>query len=581
MNNILTLSNIDETFVPKVGQRAVDLSQIHNSKLPVPLSFVVPNIVFHEFLLQNKLSLEIRKLLNMPDKSDDDYQDIYAKIKYIFEYATIPSEFREELFEAYEALSLGDNLDAQGLLEEDEPVVNLIISPSYTWPSEKYTGVLLNIQGFENFLNALKSCWLSLYSPEHLKLRDSKKIEEFSSGIIVQKFVNPECTVEAYSKSLLGNYEIPINAYFGLPDITYQLLKDRYSISRETFGIDSQEIRNQTHILLRNAKSGTLIKRTLGKRGNSQKILDKYIFEIARTVDRASIICKKHFRLVIFFESSKSTIFFVDRTGERNPEEEAKERKATSPSNIDKEEKSKEENSGKESLSELINSPIADDPLDTEQTESPKEENRKKENLEEHSTENPQSRKETSDAFGWETTINSETNPEVKKTTPVRAIILDENNDEFILAPIPEEKEQDKKEEEKIKEQKEDDDKKISESELLEKEIKKEEMKTENTFSPETPSSVQKPLGPDNEFYMSIILDLEPTIDQEISRRYQEKSGKIPSDINSALEELEQKDFPQKEQVFKLKKMKEMLERGENINLDIFLEVTEKLRREL
>lgn len=558
MNNILTLSSIDDSDMPKVGQRAVDLSKIHKAKMNAPISFVIPNIIYHEFIEQNNLSREVRDALNTPDKNEDDYADIYARIKTRFEYATVPKEFHEELLEAYETLN-GSAINAQALLSEDEPVVNLIISPSYAMKAEGFTGVLLNIHGFENFLNSVKSSWLSLYTPEHLKRRDREKITDFTCGIIVQKFIMAETTTDAFSKSPAGEYEISLSSYFGLPDITGRISRDNYAVSRETFGIESQKINLQEHILLANSKSGTLIKRSLGRKGSPQKVADKNIFELARLVEKLSSCIEKHLRCVIFSSPNANWVFFVDRTGERNSEQERAEyRKNHSNAGIKNEQAGLETaaNAGsalKETLSDMINSPVVED--------------------------TPEPAAKNEEAFAWETTINSNANP--NSSIPPKAIILpeipskqeekppenqpgekqetskqtafEENIDDFILAPATKPGAfQDSvfRKEEAI----------IQESSMIEKIQKNEE----------------KP----DDFYTSIILDLEPAIDQEIMKRYQQKFNEVPTEINAAMEKLSEEGLlPEKEQIFKLKNMKELLQKGETINLDSFLDITEKLRR--
>jgi hypothetical protein len=578
LNHLITLSSINDLDFQKVGQRAIDLSSAYKSKMNVPLSFIVPNLAFYEFLLQNKLMLEIRKIINNSDKTDESLENVYSQIKFLFESATIPEEFKEEFFEAYEALSQTETHSAQALLEGDEPVVNLIISPSYNVNSEKLSGVIFNIQGFDNFLNGLKSCWLSLYSPEHLKFREKNNIDEFTTGIIVQAFTSADCTVDAYSKSIIGNYDIPINAYFGLPDITYKIDKDHYSVSKESFGIVLQDIKHQGHILLRNIKSGTLLKRSLGSKGLVQKIEDKQILEIARNIERLSVILKLHFRIILFVNKSKNTVFFIDRIGERTPESEQEQRNGLkekmTPSNLSESiqdieggeikivPSESDKNQG-ESLAELINSPVYTDDSEKKQ----------------------ESALLSKEAFAWETTINSNENSEAKKKEKVKAIILDDqnaellesskemqkseqtlelnkkiiildNNDEFILSP-----------------------KKEKSSEYNAQVVDKSESEGETNQSAKASTSLT-PTNPDNEFFMSIILDIEPALDQEIMKRYQSKFDKVPVDVNIALEELSSTgEFPENEQVVKLKTMKNILERGETINLEVFLEVTEQLRK--
>lgn len=594
MRHLITLSSVTEADIQKIGQRAIDLSTVYKSKSSVPLSFIVPNTIFYEFLLQNKLILDIKNVISSFENISISAEEIYSKIKALFEMAIIPEEFREELYEAYEALSPTETHNAQALLEADEPVINLIISPNYTWDSEKLSGILFNIQGFDNFLNGLKSCWLSLYSPDHLKLRENKGIEEFSTGIIVQAFVQPECTVDAYSKSLIGDYDIPMNAYFGLPDITYSIGKDHYSVSKENFGITSEEVKHQDHILLRNIKSGTLLKRSLGSKGLIQKLSDKQILDIARHIDRLSIFSKLHFRIVLFTSSAEKIVFFIDRTSERISDSESKTTDYEKTIPVTKPNATKEfpdlneasvtlipTQTKEETLADMINAPIAEQ--DISDIASNKDSTQKDQNL---------NKKQNQNAFAWESTIISKENPEAKKTIPIKAIILDSQNQEKLQENTPidtaPKTERPKELSQQIIILNENDEFILSSKEESNEQTDKlqndnaEQVKTKNQPNTEMNTIQANPSasGPDNEFFMSIILDIEPALDQEIMNRYQSNFGKVPLDVNTALEELSSTgNFPQNEQIFKLKSMKSILEKGETINLDIFLEVTEELRK--
>jgi hypothetical protein len=584
LNQLITLSSISELDIAKVGQRAINLSIAYKSKANVPLSFIVPNSVFYEFLLQNKLILEIRKITNFSEKTDESFENAYLQIKSLFESSVIPEEFKEELFEAYEALSSTETHNAQALLEGDEPVINLIISPSYSMKSEKLSGVLFNIQGFDNFLNGLKSCYLALYSPEHLKERELNGINEFTAGIIVQEFIQADCTIDAYSKSLLGDYDIPINAYFGLPDITYKISKDHYSVSKDNFGIAAEEIKHQEHILLRNIKSGTLLKRSLGTRGLVQKIPDKQILEIARNIDKLSVFSKSHFRIILFAAKSKSIIFLIDKISERTAdledlpkkEIEIHEKNSSGTSQIGGNEEVKiTPNTAKvQTLAELVNSPISHEDYTAEEDNIEQNKNKDKEENTKNIANKPQEIVTSNQAFAKETKILPNEPAQFKSSEKQmelsEKIIILNDNDEFILSP---------KEQSSIKEA-------ISQVAPEVPKIKTEqnalsteqiELKTAQAERTVKPADL---VNPDNDFFMSIILDIEPALDQEILKRYQEKFEKVPADVTAALEELSAAGhLPENEQIFKLKSMKTILERGETINLEVFLEVTEELRK--
>jgi hypothetical protein len=260
-----------------------------------------------------------------------------------------------------------------------------------------------------------------------------------------------------------------------LPDITGTLVTYHYSISRETFELTTQDLKTQEHILLKNTKSGTLIKRSLGKKGETQKLPTKQIYEVARAIDKSSRLIHKHFRLLLFVCESENLIFFVDSFGERDSDLESSEHKKS------RFEQELEKPKNSESLAELINAPVVEDKEDTLETplenKSPKaiilEETDEEETLISKSDE------------GKEEKI-------VTEVTKEKIIILDDNDD-FILsqkndAPLP----------------------KNEDSEI--NQAKNTPIAQEKVDVSEKPKNSEKKINPDNEFFMSIILDLEPAL---------------------------------------------------------------------
>ncbi len=565
----MTLSNITDYDLPKVGLRAIDIAKANKLKVQTPLCFVVPHLIFEEFLLQNRMIIEINNIIERTTDINESLQQAYLDIRALFENSVIPEEFKENLMESYEALSTTGTHNAQAFLESDVPIVNLIVSPSYQQSSERLDGILLNIQGFGNLMNALKSCWLSLYLPEHIKFRKNKGITDFSAGVIIQTFKDPDVTIDASTKSSIGNYEIPMHAYFGLPDITYGLSKDFYSISRETFGLATENIVAQEYFLLKNKKSGTLLKRNLGKRGLAQKIQYKQILEIARMLDRLSNLACIHFRAILLIQGADNNLFLIDRLDVRDKENERNSSRNTEifTQSAAIKETSVAVTKKEESLNDIIAS--ASSISEPDETREHKEASDEKE----HKIDIKITLQDVQKIVEEEKELKTE---DLKTQEP--KVIIIEDDDNFILSEPEEIIKEEKQEEQKINNAK-------ANRETEEtKEVQHTLMNPENTNIKENLNQEQKEkttqtFDPNRDFYLGIILDIEPALDQEIMEKYRKSFGTNSPDVNTALNTLiDHNLLPEKEQILKLKEMKKLLEDGETINLDLFLGITEKLR---
>jgi len=310
----LTFNQIYDSDVSKVGFRAVDLATIYRSKQQIPLSFIVPDLLFEEFMLQNRLSIEISRILGKTNF--EDYSSInaaYLEIKGLFRLAKVPDEFLENLEEAYMTLNT-ESGDAQSLLKEKKsPSINLIVSAGYELDSQNLDGVILNIRGFDNFIDALKSSWLFLFNPTQLEFRKRKGIRDFSVGVIVQKFVDADSSVEAMSKSFIGNFDINLETYKGLPDIVRECSKDSYSLAREYLTIEHHDSSVQEYKIVKGDKSGLLVKRNLGKFGSDNKVEDALVIESARLVKKMAGILNNHFKAFLVIKNGEISFFLINR----------------------------------------------------------------------------------------------------------------------------------------------------------------------------------------------------------------------------------------------------------------------------
>lgn len=313
MQCTLSLSGIYGSESDKIGYRAVDIALVHRSKMPVPLSFVIPNHVFEDFVSQSKLLVKLNRISDAAFPIQDVEKE-YSEVKSLFSETEFSTEVVECLREAYEALSVsGSAALARDLLEEKEPVVNVLVSPDYLLPDDFVSGVLINIKGFQEFLDAVKSAWLSLFTPKSILWRRKLGVKDFVIGLVVQRFVDSDAVVEASSKSIIGDYEIEVKSYLGLLDVTNSLHKDEHAVAKEFLKVTSGRIGNQEFIIKRGVNSGTLIKKKLGNRASEQKLTEKQVAEAARLTKRISQDLGMHVKGYFFFKDEQPGVLFVER----------------------------------------------------------------------------------------------------------------------------------------------------------------------------------------------------------------------------------------------------------------------------
>lgn len=588
----MTLNAISDSDTSKVGIRAIDLAKLQQTKYKIAPCFVIPNIYLEEFLVQSGIDAKLRKLVeSVSVSSNGNYDAVLSEIRKLFRETSISEEYEEHLREAYSSLSISANFEnAQDLLREEEPFVNLIASPDYVVDFESSQGIYLYIKGFRSFINSIKSVWLSLYSREAIEYRRKKGITKFKTGIVVQKALFPDVSAETITSRGLNSFEILVKGYKGLLDITNTSTKDEYSVSREFLKVQSAKILKQEFALLPTEKSGILLKKPLGIVGAEQKLSDVQIAEVARIAKRTNLLLGFDSRNMYVIFKGEIFIFVVNRKGsqieERNTLRDAQDSQVESDDSInmsennhlktekkesqndeyvinlkDEEKNQNEENSSEDSEDVIIN--ISEEPEEPENLNS----------VDEYNTESSELKKEELGFKPMESAKPSETNVEIY-----------EDESSVTIGASKEQKKEDSSDDLLIKDIFEEGSSNKEKSEVYESQEIKSEITEEDDFimsvSDEKNVSERKQGSEDVLFYIGLIEDLEKQINQRTYELYREQFGDEPVNAEDALVRLKnESQIKEIQSINELEKMKKSMLNGEVPNLQVFNEVTEAVKK--
>lgn len=335
MNFTLTLNKINDSDFNKVGYRALDLAKAHQDKVDVPPTFVVPNIFFDVFLSESGLDVKIQGIMRRINPNDEiALSEAVGKIRGLFKNTKIPKEYEEQLKEAYEALSVSTSFSsAQDFLVEEDIRVNLQISPNYLMEAESMKGIFLNVKGFNDFCDAVKSAWMSLLSSSEIIYRYKNGIKRFNTGIIVEKMTTLPVIGEVYTKGSFADYDFLIKGYRGLIDITKKIAKDEYSVTTESIKINGVVVRRQEYALLPSEKSTIIIKRSLGSKGEGQKLSNVQIEELARLSKKIKSQIQKDLKITYGLHNSGICCVSINRLEKPSVESEPEMQQETEPEN--------------------------------------------------------------------------------------------------------------------------------------------------------------------------------------------------------------------------------------------------------
>ncbi len=313
MRYILTLNNISLSDLNNVGIRAMDLAVLKEKRLNIPLTFVVNNLAFEEFMAENDLKQKIDDLLKEKKPAD-----AYPEILTLFKNAKIPSDIYAELADAYDSLTIEPGSDAGSIVSKwDLPFVTIFRSPTHLLPTEDNEGIYQNIREIDCLAEALKQAWASFYSPRSIIYREKIGVkQQFSAGVIVQKMRKITHTVITYSKMEDDERTIVVDSFIGLPDYGFSrevLGKDHYEVDLNSLSIRKSEINSQEYSIVRDPESEELARHELGEEGASQKVNDRMISEIARITKRSKSFIERDIKMYLGVNDDYVFIFLANR----------------------------------------------------------------------------------------------------------------------------------------------------------------------------------------------------------------------------------------------------------------------------
>ncbi len=301
MDYIVTLGNVDKADRDSVGQRALDLARLSRKHIDTPLGFVITAEALEKYVAHNDIEEIGAEFL-----ADEDYDSLQQ----VAMRGDIPRDVRKNIEEAYQTLSVDEEGSASQIVgEEEDAYVTLIPSPNYNLGDNGFGGIFQNVKGLDELLDAVKMSWSSLFTRDAFKHRENQNISEFYSGLIIQKM--PDSDTSAEAKALRDSNKISVETWFGFPEYGMGLEKDYFEVSKD-LKLEESQIAHQVQQVGRN-ENGDMERRSIGDRGENQKIDDKTVVELARLAKKSSNVLENDVRTYYTLENGEVYLILVDR----------------------------------------------------------------------------------------------------------------------------------------------------------------------------------------------------------------------------------------------------------------------------
>jgi len=194
MSLILWFNQIGIKDIPVVGGKNASLGEMLRNLTPkginIPDGFAVTAEAYKYFIRSNDLWTPIQKILSELDKSNvSDLKRKGKKIRTLILNGKMPKDLEEAIIKAYSEMEekYSKNVDVavrSSATAEDLP------DASFAGQQETY----LNIQGSKRVVNAVKSCFASLFTDRAISYRIDKGFDHFSVYLsaAVQKMIRSD-----------------------------------------------------------------------------------------------------------------------------------------------------------------------------------------------------------------------------------------------------------------------------------------------------------------------------------------------------------------------------------------------------
>lgn len=290
---VADFKDIKKEDVPIAGGKGANLGEMTREKINVPAGFIVTSEAYKEFLRVNGIADIINNELN---KAGNDERSLLNAAVYFRERinsGTFPDALKSLIREKYNDLGEHKKVAIRSSATAED-----LADASFAGQQDSY----LNIQGMEEILEHIRSCYASLWTDRAVSYRSRQGYDQskVSIAVIVQEMVESEKSGVLFTVDPINKNEnaMLINAAFGLGEsvVSGRVSADTYIIDKKT-GKSQINIGNkETQIIY--DKKGT-VEETLSDDKRKSRVLNDS--EISK-LSKSGLKIEKHYKMPMDIE---------------------------------------------------------------------------------------------------------------------------------------------------------------------------------------------------------------------------------------------------------------------------------------
>jgi pyruvate, water dikinase len=239
------LSRSDE---PSFGAKSANLGELVAAEIPVPPGFAISIEAFRVFVGESGLQLRIDDALARVSLADfDTIGTASHTISEAMRFAPIPDQVRQEIAQCYAQIGHAAGVDSPPVAVRSSAVGEDGQDVTFAGQHETY----LWVHGVEHVCDAVRDCWVSLFSPPAIIYRAhlSDRGQSPAMGVTVQLMVDAEVSGVMFTCNPVSGDPsmVAINASWGLglAVVGGEVTPDDYLVSKVTREVVREHIHSK------------------------------------------------------------------------------------------------------------------------------------------------------------------------------------------------------------------------------------------------------------------------------------------------------------------------------------------------
>ncbi|HET7508192.1 MAG TPA: phosphoenolpyruvate synthase [Solirubrobacterales bacterium] len=279
---VLAFERLGRGDVDFAGGKGANLGELTAAGLPVPPGFVIGAPAYAVFCEQTGLRERIAARLADLDVEDTAALEAAAKeVREEIERERMPGWLAESINEAYADL-VGD--------EREAPVAVRSSATAEDTESASFAGMnetLLNVRGAEALLDAVRTCWSSLFGARTIYYRAKRGFSqaEMDIAVVVQRQIQSTRSGVMFTidPSTGDRDRLVIEGAFGLGEavVSGSVSPDRYVVLKDGLQIDRREVRRKELAIVSLPEGGTEVRQLSDAEGRRPVLSDEEVHEVA------------------------------------------------------------------------------------------------------------------------------------------------------------------------------------------------------------------------------------------------------------------------------------------------------------